>query len=432
MANVVHPPIDFHHGSITNTKSPLGFGFGLSSTPSNMAAAGWPSTPGHTQPSAFHQLASTMNQSASPMRVQKRRHEPEDEGENRHLHGLRDDAMDRSPTPERPQRAAPKRARVAPTLLAGPADEKTGKENKAPSGNDDNDVDVGVLLATLPQESLLPLLNNLLQTHPGLKSLILPFIPRPTVDAAKQALRQANDKLKNSYPYTKVTNAPTISAGFGGFGSARTSAGFGSSSMGFLQAAPPQSLFGQPSPGPKGHTDGMRDEYIISRIRPHVTAFVATCMSYLPYFSFLATSDTNPSTQQSSTHSPTHHSTAHQIQSQHRDKLYPTETYEVLNALTEYYVSQQPLTRSLLGPLLLPRLVDEWRAWLDRVDYLANTEMRLFGAAEVQRWVQSLNNFAAAVKGPDGTLVMREVRDGFMYRCSILHGNSVHPMEEGF
>lgn len=51
--------------------------------------------------------------------------------------------MDRSPTPERPKRAAPKRARV---VDIGPKEDfkKGGKESKAKSDGDD--VDVGVLL----------------------------------------------------------------------------------------------------------------------------------------------------------------------------------------------------------------------------------------------------------------------------------------------
>ncbi len=52
--------------------------------------------------------------------------------------------MDQSPGPERRiKRAPPKRARVVPA--EAPKDEKNAKENKAP-GQEDNDVDLGVLL----------------------------------------------------------------------------------------------------------------------------------------------------------------------------------------------------------------------------------------------------------------------------------------------
>lgn len=56
--------------------------------------------------------------------------------------------MDRSPTPERPKRAVPKRARTTPAAL-GSKDNQNSKENKA-SGSEDNDVDVGVLLGEFP------------------------------------------------------------------------------------------------------------------------------------------------------------------------------------------------------------------------------------------------------------------------------------------
>jgi hypothetical protein len=138
MANVVHTPLEFFPRP---TPMPLGFGFGLTS-PST-----WPAsnvTPGHTSPATFHHLASSINQQ-SPTRSQKRRLEPEDDEA-----GLktRDQPMDRSPTPERPKRAAPKRARVQPPPHASAKDE-TKKENKDPS-SDDNDVDFGVLLGQEP------------------------------------------------------------------------------------------------------------------------------------------------------------------------------------------------------------------------------------------------------------------------------------------
>lgn len=70
----------------------------------------------------------------------KRRHEnDEDEGKN-------DEAMERSPTPERPRRMVPKRARTTPVALITTKDHKPSKDSKTPG--DDSDVDVGVLLGT--------------------------------------------------------------------------------------------------------------------------------------------------------------------------------------------------------------------------------------------------------------------------------------------
>jgi hypothetical protein len=112
-----------------------------------MAAGGLPPapTPGHTNPAAFQQLASSVNQH-SASRAQKRRHDPDDDVENGRHPGSRDDAMDRSPTPERIKRAPPKRARVAPAPDPSSKNEITSKKNKAPSSNEENEIDVGLLL----------------------------------------------------------------------------------------------------------------------------------------------------------------------------------------------------------------------------------------------------------------------------------------------
>jgi len=52
-----------------------------------------------------------------------------------------DESMDRSPTPERPKRAAPKRARIVP----GAKEQAATKENKSLPSEED-EMDVGVLL----------------------------------------------------------------------------------------------------------------------------------------------------------------------------------------------------------------------------------------------------------------------------------------------
>jgi hypothetical protein len=139
MANAVHPPIH----TLPVGHAPLGFDFGLST--SSAMVGGWPSTvtPGHTNSFAFQQLASSVHQ-ASQHRVQKRRHEPEDD-QGRH-NNTRDDAMDRSPTPERVKKAAPKRARIT-SVIGNNRDVKSTKDSKAsPDQSDDQDIDVGVLL----------------------------------------------------------------------------------------------------------------------------------------------------------------------------------------------------------------------------------------------------------------------------------------------
>lgn len=126
MANVVHPQ-----------PNPFGFAFGLSSSSSNIK--GW-SQQSMNHP--IHHLAASTSQAPSRL---KRRLEVEDENDSniqRSSPGVRDESMDRSPTPERPKRAVPKRARTSPaTNTLG---SKDVKENKA--SESDSDIDVGVLL----------------------------------------------------------------------------------------------------------------------------------------------------------------------------------------------------------------------------------------------------------------------------------------------
>ena len=139
MANVVHPQIDFLHNPANHPSSRFGFGFGLPGSPSVLGPG--KQEPGHKQPAAFQQLSSHMNIPQPVQRVQKRRHDPEDEAESPRQ-TARDVTMDRSPTPERPKRSAPKRAKIVQLT-----DAKDGSNTKDPKQrNDENDVDVGVLL----------------------------------------------------------------------------------------------------------------------------------------------------------------------------------------------------------------------------------------------------------------------------------------------
>ncbi|KAJ6604571.1 hypothetical protein DFH09DRAFT_1018783 [Mycena vulgaris] len=383
-----------------HTPSQFGFGFGLGG--SVPVAPAWQSSVNPT--SAFHQLSSSFNQ-PSPIRVQKRRHDDDDQSLSR------DHSMDRSPTPERPKRAAPKRARMAPSMESGSRDEKDTKENKAPSGSDDNDVDVGVLLASLPSQSLLPLLTSLLSAQPSLKSVILPLIPRPTIETAIEALALSARKLRDAYPYSSNASQPVSPAAAGfGFGSSRpTFTGFGRTS-----APQPQSAF---SPQQSG---GMRESYILSRLRPHITEFVAACMSYMPYFSYVAVPTQSTSAPTAQSHSTT-------LQSIHKEQSHPSETYTFLAALTEHLFSQPPLAQSLLAPLLLPRLSEEWKAWVNKLDVSVNQQGGMFAEDIVRSWERSLDAFADT-RGTEGVDVMRSVRDLWISKVGWLVGRQ--PMEE--
>ncbi|KAJ7225592.1 hypothetical protein GGX14DRAFT_421308 [Mycena pura] len=378
--------IDFLPRPVNHVPSQFGFGFGLGG--SAVVAHPWQSNPIH---SAFHHPSTSFN---PPVRAQKRRHEEEEPAPSR------DHSMDRSPTPERPKRAPPKRARVSPT---GSKEERDAKENKAPSPPDENDVDVGVLLASLPSQSLLPLLTSLLSAQPSLKSVILPLIPRPTLETALQALSVSARKLRDAYPYSTNSSAA--------FGSGASRPAFGA--FGRLPIPQTQSSFPQSN-------GGMRDSYIVSRLRPHISEFMAACLSYLPYFSYLAV----PSQSASMTTATQSHSTT--LQTLHRGHLHPSETYSFLAALTEHLFSQPPLTQSSLAPLLLPRLSEEWKAWVNKLDVHLNQDGGMFAADVVRLWERGLDGFANAQV--EGAETMRSTRDLWISKVGWLVGRQ--PMED--
>ncbi|KAG9314298.1 hypothetical protein JVU11DRAFT_5087 [Chiua virens] len=407
MANVVYPPVNFLHEPTHLSTSCFGFGFGL---PGNLPAGTGKQpiyAPGHTQPSAFQQLTSHINLPPATHRVQKRRHESEDDTESSRYAG-RDVAMDRSPTPERPKRAAPKRAKITPQ------DDESKDQQTLRSGKNsdaDSDVDVGVLLASLPPQALLPLLNSVISSQPSLKSLILPLIPRPTLDTAVQALEQSARKLRDAYPYSNTSAFSSISSttslGFG-FGSNSQRSGFGSTM------------------DDDQRNNGMRESYILSRLRPHIHEFVSACMSYVPYFSYVSCTETL--SRAGSDSWPRGHPAS--LQAQHKDKSHPSETFIFLSALTTHITCQPPLTQASLAPLLLPRLSKEWVAWVDRIDQIVNQEGGMFGGETVRSWEKALDEFAET-RGPEGWGVMREVRDRWVAKVGWLVGrNVVHPMED--
>lgn len=135
-----HPQFGFpKERPMSDSPAALGFGFTSSWNPSSFSHHHSPSIT--ASPAARQQFASHMNSNVSVTRPNnKRRHEDEDDNDGR---GVRDQSMDRSPTPERRRAAMPKRSRVEPS-----SSDKNGnassKESKA-----EQQVDVGVLLGRL-------------------------------------------------------------------------------------------------------------------------------------------------------------------------------------------------------------------------------------------------------------------------------------------
>ncbi|KAH9968883.1 hypothetical protein BC827DRAFT_1121828 [Russula dissimulans] len=351
----------------------------------------------------------------NPSRTLKRRFEQDDEQADQsssHSAGTRDVAMERSPTPERPKRSAPKRARNNSTSAQESKGGRAPKELPNPS-TDNQDVDVGVLLASLPTQSLLPLLNSLIQSQPSLKPVILSLIPRPSLDTALQALTQSAKRLRDAYPYSNHPPSQvslTSALGFG-FGSRPTS--YPPSSLGFGSHVP-QQTFGVSSNTFSDTATGMREEYIVSRLRPHINDFVASFQSYLPYFS------------QRTFNSNSHLSDT--PQPPRRDRCPPTETFLFLHSLTSHILAQPSLTQATLVPLILSRLLDEWKAWVERVDEVVNRRAGMFGEETVRGWERVLDELAD-VKG-NGLEALREIRDSWIAKVGWLVGRVGQTMME--
>lgn len=144
MANVLAqlPQSGFNHSHSPN-HPPLH----VAPTPAIMA--GW--GPVVHQPSPNHQLPAT--------RVQKRRLEQEDEDVEARL----DVVMERSPTPERPKRAPPKRARrVDPSNRDGSQNNQDSKDG----GSSENEVDIGVLLGIFYLQPVFMSISNQIYAQP--------------------------------------------------------------------------------------------------------------------------------------------------------------------------------------------------------------------------------------------------------------------------
>jgi hypothetical protein len=257
-------------------------------------------------------------------------------------------------------------------------------------------------LATLSKESLLPILTTLLTAHPSLKAQVVSLIPRPSLDVALQALELAAKKLRDEYPYSNVSASSRSSTppSFGFGANARSNPlGFG---FGFGMGA-------QPSPTPpQQQTGGMRDEYIISRLRPHIAEFITAASSYLPYFSFSPSATTTPG----SSNLPLAAQT----------KAHIVDVFQYLSSITVHIAKQPPLARAELTAQLMPRLAEEWFAWVDRLSVAANTEGIMFGEVMANGWGRALDELVQAKIA--GFEIMQQVLDRWVDTTGWLAGRT--------
>ncbi|KAJ1310233.1 hypothetical protein OPQ81_006975 [Rhizoctonia solani] len=392
----IHVP--FRSAPVTHAPSPFGFGFGLSSQASTSSVAPQYNTISALGQHNQHQHASTVASpnpfanfaqstptravaaSSTPRSNGKRRYDDSGDGESRQDSNM----STRSPSPDRQRRIITKRIR---------ATEAESKTKVAESQDTQANVDVGVLLASLPSESLLPLLTSLINSQPNLKPLVLSLIPQPSVQTAVQALDTSAKALRDAYPYSQASQ-PTTSTSFG----------FGSFAAAASMHAPPSTSFGFRT---NSHQSGsMREDYVRSRIRPSVVEFTSTATSYLSYFSLL------PSPQSQSPKFS--RSTLH-------------DSFAYLCALTVHIMHAPPLARTLLleSSILFPRLIQEWNAWIDCLDLEVNQNGGMFSAEAVREWERSLDELTK--EGPSVGQIgnMQPVRDKWIEKVGWMVGRSV-------
>lgn len=75
-------------------------------------------------------------------------------------------------------------------------------------------------------------------------------------------------------------------------------------------------------------------------------------------------------------------------------------------------------------PSLLPRLLDEWRAWVEHVSDIVNKQGGMFGNEAVRGWERALDQFSEA-KG-HGLEGLRDVRDRWVAQVGWLVGRVPH------
>ncbi|KAG8787576.1 hypothetical protein FRC15_008932 [Serendipita sp. 397] len=353
-----------------------------------------------------------------PVKIMQKRRRSEDSDDD-----MEQQSRSRSPSPEK-RVIAPARSRKLP-LKKIRADPDASIQEKRDGGNGvESDTDVAnarVLLANLPLTSYPDMVQALLEKEPSLTKLLISVIPRPTADAAREAIVAATKKLRDAIPYSAASSAAASVPVTTTARSPYSSGGRNSPSMignvrnhgGNQSAAPdistaPSALgltagnalgalsfsssaigldlgfgSGTPSLQPNNATSGQRDAYVMSRLRPAVQEFLSTVHAYLPYYSLIPPPVTLANLQQKNTASSP-------------QRPHPDETFTVLASLTNALVSLPAnVIVAINEQSTLPeRIIKEWSAWLDHLDEAVNKNGEMFSGEQARSWINSLDTFA--------------------------------------
>ncbi|KIM23047.1 hypothetical protein M408DRAFT_332527 [Serendipita vermifera MAFF 305830] len=393
---------------------------------------------GQHQSSRHNQLTHHASTSLpTPVKVsQKRRHSDDS-----------DDDMERgsqspAPSPEKQPQQQAAVAASAPRLMAQARSRKLplkkvrlDAEKQEENKNATDVADARVLLANLPLSSYPALVQALLDKDPSITKLLVSVIPRPSADAAREAIILATKKLRDAVPYSAVSSASTPLSGPGhsghhprggggnsggsatptgsssalgltsGINGATTSFGFGSLSSGSAigldfgfgssssspSALPSFASAPSPSTSSSGSgQSGQRDAYVLSRIRPAIQDFVSTVHAYLPYFSMIPAPMSLASFQQQNKLKSEEDTNTAQLP-------HPDETFTVLASLTNSFISLPAKVVHALNEQsgLQERLLKEWKAWLDLLDESLNNKGDMFSGDQARCWIAALDSFAA-------------------------------------
>lgn len=263
-------------------------------------------------------------------------------------------------------------------------------------------------LANLPLSSYPAMVQALLDKEPSITKLLISVIPRPSAEAAREAIVEATKQLRDAIPYSAAQSAAatttrSLYAGVGGragaFGSNAASStssalgltsgtdGFGALSLntgtsgvdyGFGFGSPVPSTFSQGGAG-------QRDAYVLSRLRPAIQSFVSTVHAYLPYFSMIPAPVSLSSLNNKL--APT---------KSEETKPHPDEAFTVLATLTNSILSlPSKVVAALNEQSTLPeRLIKEWKAWVDELDKSVNGTGEMYSRDQASSWINALDSFA--------------------------------------
>jgi hypothetical protein len=267
------------------------------------------------------------------------------------------------------------------------------------------------------------MIQALLEKDPSVTKLLISVIPRPSADAACEAIRAATKKLRDSVPYSAAPPAAssTMRAQYAGSSGGRaspvsdannaaaasTSASTGTSTLGLnignfgfgslslnSSAIGLDFGFGSPSsslpstPPINAVQSSQRDAYVLSRLRPAIQEFISTVHAYLPYYSLLPSPTTLSALQNKASSSE-----------KAEEKPHPNETFMVLASLTNSIISLPSKVIIALNEnsSLLERLMKEWEAWLTYLDDAVNVKGEMFSGDQARSWINALDAFSMGV-----------------------------------